>query len=245
MPQLRQNNARTELTFITWGPEMMKGRLRLQATLRSRLGFRRRSVAVAAASPFVVEADADDVVGQPAIEVRGEAGGGHRDGGLELAEVDIEVFDLCAPASPKCPFDAGARGPTSAQVVHSCDSTGRTSERGGKGVLDLAIGHAGRSVQQEIGRRQEAEARPGGAEPLELMVGRERRAGNNRNDRAAFLTGGLNVGFKAPHPRAELIVVTGLDAPDHAIEVLGFPGSDTQAEQRAVILRLTPAVANV
>src|SRR5919204_3467701 len=190
MPQLRQNNARIELQFTGGGrsAKMMKGRLRRKRPF-DRNGIRRRSVATSA--PFVVEADTHDVVGQPTVEVRGEAGGGHRDGRLELAEVDIEVFDLCAPASPKCSFDAGARGPTRAQVVHSCDSTGRTSERGGKRVLDLAVGHAGRSIQQEIGRGQVTEARPSGAEPLELMVSRERRTRNNRNDCAAFLTGGL------------------------------------------------------
>ena len=71
-----------------------------------RNGIRRRSVAVAASAPFVVQTDADDVVGVPeALAVvcgdeRAKAGGGH--GGasrlLRLAEVDIEIFELRAPA---------------------------------------------------------------------------------------------------------------------------------------------------
>jgi hypothetical protein len=46
----------------------------------------------------------------------------------------------------------------------------------------------------------------------------------------------LNVSFKAPHSCAEL---AGLDAPNHAVEVLGVRGSETEHKQRAVISRLT------
>ena len=40
-------------------------------------------------------------------------------------------------------------------------------------------------------------------------------------DLTAFLAGGLNIGFEAPYPVAKLVVVTGLDAADDAIDVPG------------------------
>jgi hypothetical protein len=62
------------------------------------------------------------------------------------------------------------------------------------------------------------------------MITRERCAREDRNDRVALLTGGLNVSFKAPNSCAELIVVAGLDAPNHAVEVLGVRGSGDRAQ---------------
>src|SRR4029077_19952214 len=88
-----------ELTRIhRWGrsAKMMKSRLRRKRPF-DRNGIRRGISNPSRPRPFVVQADTHDVVGQPTIEVRGEAGSGRGDG-LELAEVDIEVLDLCAPA---------------------------------------------------------------------------------------------------------------------------------------------------
>jgi hypothetical protein len=62
------------------------------------------------------------------------------------------------------------------------------------------------------------------------MIGIDRGAKEDRNDRAAFLAGGLQVTLKAPYPRTELIVVTGLATANDAVHVLGLvvkpkPGS--------------------
>src|SRR5215475_2301740 len=119
-----------------------------------------------------------------------------------FAEVDIEVFDFRAPAAAESPFHSAAHSPTGAYVLDGCHGTGRGNTDGcsGIGVLGLAVGHATRPVQQEVRSRQEAEARPRGAEPLELMIGGDRGANEDRNDRAALLAGGLQVTLESPTP---------------------------------------------
>src|SRR5262249_18780069 len=68
-----------------------------------------------------------------------------------------------------------------------------------------------------------------------------------RNRRAAFLTGSLNVGFQPEYPCSKLIVVAGLDAADHAVDVLGFSHGGVEADKTTgtVVFRLAPAVADV
>src|SRR5262249_60583577 len=106
-----------------------------------------------------------------------------------------------------------------------------------------------RSVQQEVGSGQKAKARPRSAEPLELVIGgqRARRKCQNWKRRAAFLTGGLDVGFQPEHPGSKLIVVPGLDAADDAVHLLGFRHIDAEADKTAgtIAFRLALAVADV
>src|SRR5262245_51604296 len=61
----------------------------------------------------------------PAVEVRGDPGEGERDGLLQFAEVDIEVFDFRAPAAAESPFHSAAHSPTGAYVLDGCHGTGR------------------------------------------------------------------------------------------------------------------------
>src|SRR5215475_1732135 len=119
----------------------------------------------------------------------------------------------------------------------------------GISVLGLPVSHTSRSVQEEIGSGQKAKARPRGAEPLELVIGGQYggRKRQERNRRSAFLTGALDVGFQPEHPRSKLIVVAGLDAADHAVDVLGLSHSGVEADKTTstVVFRLAPAVADV
>src|SRR3954469_23736560 len=62
--------------------------------------------------------------------------------------------------------------------------------------------------------------------------------------RTALLTRGLNIGFEAPHPLAELIVVAGLEAPDHPVNLLRF-GDRPDPAQGRLVLRVPPAVPDV
>src|SRR5262245_61585232 len=75
-------------------------------------------------APFVVQANADDVIGQAAVERR--SCGGRRYGNrlLQLAEVDIEVFDLRAPTAAECTLDAAAGGPPGPYVIDACRRSG-------------------------------------------------------------------------------------------------------------------------
>src|SRR5262249_57490928 len=96
-----------------------------------------------------------------------------------------------------------------------------------------AGGQNSRSVQEEVGGGQKAKARPRGAEPLELMIGGQ-RGGRKCQDwkcRAAFLTGGLDVGFQPEHPCSKLIVVAGLDAADDSVDVLRFLHVDAVSDK--------------
>src|SRR5262245_8215539 len=67
------------------------------------------------ASPvaFVVQATAHDVIGQAAVERRGQGGRRYGNRLLQLAEIHIEVFDLRAPTAAERTLDAAAGGPTS------------------------------------------------------------------------------------------------------------------------------------
>src|SRR5215475_12525678 len=119
----------------------------------------------------------------------------------------------------------------------------------GISVLGLPVSHTSRSVQEEIGSGQKAKARPRGAEPLELVIGGQYggRKRQERNRRAAFLTGALDVGFQPEYPCSKLVVVAGLDAADDAVNVSGFRHSGAEADKTAstVVFRLAPAVADV
>jgi hypothetical protein len=48
------------------------------------------------------------------------------------------------------------------------------------------------------------------------------RKGADVEGRAALLTGGLNVGFEAPHPCSKLIIVAALKAADDAVSSYGY-----------------------
>src|SRR5262249_58183951 len=92
-------------------------------------------------------------------------------------------------------------------------------------------------------------ARARSGESLELVIGgqRARRKCQDWKRRAAFLTGGLDVGFQSKHPRSKLIVVPGLDAADDAVDLLGLLHIDAEADKTAgtIVFRLAPAVADV
>src|SRR5262245_28209605 len=198
----------------------------------------KRWVRSVAAAPLVVQADADDVVGGPEglASVGSDRGPSDRDGGrarqLGLAEVDVEIFELGAPAATQGALDAGADGPSGLHILEGGD--GRCRDRSGadvqdRAVLDLTVGDTRRTIDQDVRAPQEAQPAARGAEPLELVVGRQRRGnGADAGDedtsqrRATLLAGTLEIGFPAPHPAAELIVVAGLDAADHAVDLLGF-----------------------
>src|ERR1700704_154836 len=204
-----------------------------------------RRQSVGATAPAIVEADAHDVVGE-ATGLRNDLPENRRaERLLGLAEVDVEILELGSPAAPDGPFDARTRGPAGLHVLEGPDD--RPDRRGdGGGVLDLTVGDTGRPVEQDVGRPQHAQAGARGAEPGELMVGGHSRDRKRRDleSRAALLARGLNVGFPAVDPLAQLIVVARLEAADDAIDLLRF-GERADPGQGDVVLGLAPAVADV
>src|SRR6516162_6671984 len=199
---------------------------------------RKEALRSVAAAPLVVQTDADDVVGVPegpaavnGEDRRADGGGGGSSRKLGLAEIDIKIFELGAPAAAQGRFDAGAGGPSRLDIAEAGD--GRCCERGGRkaaverrAVLDLAVRDTSRPIEQHVGAPQDTQPAARRAEPLNLVIGRHRErnsdgaAHNTVEGRTALLAGGLEVGFEAPHPGAELIVVAGLDTADHAVDVL-------------------------
>src|SRR5262249_42494350 len=135
-----------------------------------------------------------------------------------------------------------------------------------RAVPDLTVGDACRTVDQDVRAPQETQPAARRAEPLELVVGRHRYR-NGADDggegtserRTTFLAGALEIGFQAPYPGAELIVIARLDTADHAVDFLGrryrcasyrcARQSRYEAEcagvQGSVVPRITPAVADV
>src|SRR2546429_4454137 len=100
-------------------------------------------------APFVVEANAHDVIGQAAVEDRRQRGRRYGNRLLQLAEVDIKVFDLRAPAAPERALDATAGGPPGPHVIDACRRNGSDAGCvGGVSVLGLPVSHTSRSVQQ-------------------------------------------------------------------------------------------------
>jgi hypothetical protein len=196
-----------------------------------------RAVAPAAATPT----DAHDVVGCPAGIRNDRRRGGERS--LRVAEVDVEIFELAAPAAAEGTLEAGAGGPSGLHVLEGpgCGTDVGHSNR--CAILDLAIRNAERSVGQDIRTPQDAKAGPGGPKPVEFVVGGDRGERSDDEGRAALLAGGLNVGFKTPHPRAELVVVAGLKAADDAVDVLR-PRYRANAAHGEITLRLAPAVSD-
>src|SRR5262245_8453401 len=95
---------------------------------------------------FVVQTNADDVIGQTAVERRDCGGRRYGNRLLQLAEVDIEVFDLRAPTAAERALDAAAGGPPGPYVIDACRRSGPV---GGVSVLGLPVSHTRRSVQQE------------------------------------------------------------------------------------------------
>src|SRR5262245_66644365 len=75
-------------------------------------------------APFVVQANAHDVIGQAAVERRGQGGRRYGNRLLQLAEIHIEVFDLRAPTAAERTLDAAAGGPTSPHVIDVCRRSG-------------------------------------------------------------------------------------------------------------------------
>src|SRR5262249_26366759 len=233
-------------------------------------------------APFVVQANTHDVVGGPECLVSvsrqdrahagdahaGEVGGGGGRGRLlGLAEVDVEIFELGAPAAPKGTLDTCAGGPSGLHIVEV--GVGRCRDRAAQcaaverhPVLDLTVGDASRTIDQDVRAPQETQPGARRAEPLELVVGRHRYR-NGADDgvvegtserRATCLAGELEIGFEAPTQGAELIVIAGLDTADHAVDFLGrryrcASQSRYEAEgagvQGSVVPRITPAVADV
>src|SRR5215475_4325146 len=108
-------------------------------------------------APFVVQANAHDVIGQAAVEGRGQRGRRYGNRLLPLAEVHIEVFDLRAPAAAERAFDATASGPPGPYVIDACRRSGPDSDCvDGVSVLGLPVSHTSRSVQQDVGGGQKA-----------------------------------------------------------------------------------------
>src|SRR5262245_39830478 len=195
---------------------------------------------LASPAQFVVKATTHDVIVQAAVEGRGQGGRRYGNRLLQLAEVHIEVFDLRAPAAAERALDASAGGPAGPHVIDACRRNGPDAGCvGGVSVLGLPVSHTSRSVQQEIGSGQKAKTRP-----------RRPEGGRKCQDwkrRAAFLTGGLNVGFQPEYPCSKLIIVAGLDAANDAVDVLGFLHIDAEADNTSsvVVSRLAPAIADV
>src|SRR5262245_24271167 len=132
-------------------------------------------------APFVVQANTHDVIGQAAVEGRGQGGRRYGNRLLQLAEVHIEVFDLRAPTAAERALDAAAGGPPGPHVIDACRRSGPDAGRvDGESVLGLPVSHTSRSVQEEVGGGQKAKARPRGAEPLELMIGGSSRLSDRR-----------------------------------------------------------------
>src|SRR6185437_16622050 len=95
---------------------------------------------------FVVQADAQHVVGDTRAIVAGERaaakscdGGGERSGGA--AEIDIEIFEPGGPVAADCAFDAGADGVANAQVIG-----GEAGTRDRLAVVDVAVSQAAGGV---------------------------------------------------------------------------------------------------
>src|SRR5262249_56702573 len=79
--------------------------------------------------------------------------------------------------------------------------------------------------------------------------------------RATVLAGALEIGFQAPYPGAELIVIARLNTADHAVDFLGpryrcascrlastnlrYEEAECAGVQGSVVPRITPAVADV
>src|SRR6516162_7789282 len=230
-------------------------RLRTPPTKRAACGCKRPSALnsnqrLVSPAPFVVQANTHDVIGQAAVEGRGQGGRRYGNRLLQLAEVHIEVFDLRAPAAAERALDASAGGPAGPHVIDACRRNGPDAGCvGGVSVLGLPVSHTSRSGQQEIGSGQKAKTRPRGPEPLELVISGQ-RGGRKCQDwkrRTAFLTGGLNVGFQPEYPCSKLIIVAGLDAANDAVDVLGFLHIDAEADNTSsvVVSRLAPAIADV
>src|SRR6516225_9201602 len=164
--------------------------------------------------------------------------------------VTVEVFDLRAPAAAERALDASAGGPAGPHVTDACRRNSPDAGCvGGVSVLGLPVSHTSRSVHEEIGSGQKAKARPRGPEPVELVISGQDGARKSQDwkRRAAFLTGGLNVGFQPEYPCSKLIIVAGLDAANDAVDILGFLHIDAEADNTSsvVVSRLAPAVADV
>src|SRR5205823_8032942 len=141
------------------------------------------------------QADTDDVVSR--LEgLRSKRSNDRRaDRSLGLAEIDVEVFDLRAPAIAQSAFDAAADGKSGLHILEGRDHRPHAGRGGRRVILDLTVGRTGRAIDQDIRSPQEAETAAGRTEPFELVVGREGRQRKDANEgRAALLTGGLKVG---------------------------------------------------
>jgi hypothetical protein len=100
---------------IKWGRRHEKAPASSLRGLAFSLGFFEvrsiaRAVAPAAATPPIVQTDAHDVVGCPTGIRNDRRRGGERP--LRVAEVDVEIFELAAPAAAERTLEAGAGGPS-------------------------------------------------------------------------------------------------------------------------------------
>src|SRR5262249_44430189 len=129
--------------------------------------------------------------------------------------------DLGAPAVAQGTLDTRAEGPSRLHILEvgsnpCCDRAARNAAVERRAVLDLAVRDASRTIEQHVRAPQETQPAARRAEPLKLVIGRRReRNGHGAGDgtvegRTALLAGALEVGFPAPHPSTELIVVAGL-----------------------------------
>src|SRR5262245_43179565 len=197
------------------------------------------------AAPPVVHADAHDVVGESARLRHHRAQRRRGERLLGLAEVEVGIFELGAPAAAEGALDAGAGGPSGLHVPEVLRPGADAGHGGGRAVADPTIRDAERAIEQEVGRRQEAGARARGTEPLELLAGGDRGQGEHaREGGVAFLAGPLKVGLRPDHPVSELIVVAGLEADDRTVDVLRA-GDRADEDDAGIVFRRAPAVADI
>src|SRR4051794_15070113 len=91
------------------------------------------------AGELIVQAGANDVLGEADVVHR------RSDGGVEAAEVDVEIFELRRPIAHEGVFDAGADGP--AELVAGRRGQGRSASGDGA-RLDVAVCAARGDIRQ-------------------------------------------------------------------------------------------------
>src|SRR5207247_1347199 len=152
---------------------------------------------------LVVQPRADDVRVELDVVRR------HRSAGraaIELAEIDVEIFELGRPVADEGVFDAKAGGPAGLRLAGAGEAWRRR--------LDVAERAARGDVGQEAVERV-ADAAAQGGEPAELGLAAERAIEHGR----ALDVGPVVIAFDAEHPGAGLDVVAGGEAGQRAGDV--------------------------
>src|SRR3569623_626609 len=142
---------------------------------------------------------------------------------IELAEVDVEIFELDAPVRPHRVFHAETRGPADLGL-------GGIAER--RRRLDVADAGAAGQVRQEVVPAGIAEAAARGREPVQLgLAGAAGAVGRALHARI------VDVAFQAPDPGAGLEIVADGQAAEDAL--------GARAHRRRIPIRFAEAVADI